>query len=110
MTDSSARLDAVAEAMADADDGIIFGLLTPDEADFYRRMAQAAIDALGLTQVEQWVPVTESGDRWEPRSEASAKAALVRYPVGIDYQDGYGGVTHIQHESRLVSPWVRSDV
>jgi hypothetical protein len=45
-------IDEVAEAMADADDGIIFGLLTPDEAEFYRRMAAAAVAAVSPTQTE----------------------------------------------------------
>jgi hypothetical protein len=53
VTELRPDIDEVAEAMADADDGIIFGLLTPEEAEFYRRMAQAAITASGWSAVEQ---------------------------------------------------------
>jgi hypothetical protein len=38
-------VEQMAERMADADDGIIFGLLTPDEAEHYLRMARAAMNA-----------------------------------------------------------------
>lgn len=43
IVDTDADLERVAERMADADDGIIYGLLTPDEAGFYLRMAGAAL-------------------------------------------------------------------
>lgn len=52
-------IDKVAEAMADADD-IIFGLLTPDEAEFYRRMARAAVAAMG------WEPAAAVGEGTHP--------------------------------------------
>ena len=63
---------------------------------------------MDMIREERWVPVTESGDRWAPRSKESAQAALRDYPVGGAFSDGavWDGVERIVYEVRYVSPWV----
>lgn len=39
-------VERVAAELADADDGIIFDLLTPDEAEFYLKLARRALTAV----------------------------------------------------------------
>lgn len=76
----------------------------------YRRMAQAVIDSLGLAREEQWVPISQSGARWQPRDHGLALAALDLYGVASPTQlaQGFGDpLTHVEHETRLVSPWKR---
>ena len=61
----------------------------------------------GLTREEQWVPVEESGDRWQPRDEYRAHAALDLYGAHgpMHAVDLDSPVDHIDHESRWVSDW-----
>lgn len=106
-------VDAVARALFHCDTGspVPFEDLAQLAQDRYRALARAAIDALGLTEEHQWVPVQSDGHRWEPRSEGLANAAYALYRRGghahnaaLDHP-----VDHIEHESRLVSGWVRKD-
>lgn len=91
MTD---QLDAVARALANAIWGgtaeeDAFDLLSPGEQDTYRGWAQAAIDALGLTEEWRcigWVSTSTEKTAW-----------LQRQSNGGEVQ------------ARLVSPWVRKD-
>lgn len=55
----------------------------------------------------RWVPVTESGERLKPRSEAEADLLLELMPAGSTYSDGapIDGVTHVIHQQRLVTEW-----
>lgn len=74
--------------------------------------AQHLIDALRLTEEHQWVPITESGRRWQPRDKGLAAAALDLYGTSGSLQvvEEHGDpLSHIEHESRLVSEWVRKD-
>lgn len=61
----------------------------------------------GLTRDEQWVPVEESGHRWEGRHEAGAMYVLDRFGADGPWHDSYmdSPVTHIDHECRFVSGW-----
>lgn len=79
-------VDTVAQAMWAAYPGFGTRPLPEHLRQRYRWMAQAMIDELGLTEEHQWTPVESSGHRWQPRTEELA----------------------IEHETRLVSPWVRA--
>ncbi len=63
-------------------------------------------------EYEQWVPVTESGDRWNPRSKALAEEDLRIWPAGVNYADGYpgDGITHLEYRKVRVfyGPWRRA--
>ena len=56
----------------------------------------------------QWIPVTESGDRWAPRSKEEAERALIEVPVGGLWLTGepWDGVARIEHQVRYVTEWV----
>lgn len=57
---------------------------------------------------ERWVPVSESGKRWEGRTRNEALEAMSNYPAGGSFLDGepWDGITHIEREVRFVSQWV----
>ena len=110
-------VDAVAQAIFEADPagaklvGRAWTEVDEWERNCYRKFARAAIDALGLTEEHQWVPVQSDGHRWEPRSEGLANAAYALYRRGghahnaaLDYP-----IDHIEHEVRLVSGWVGTE-
>lgn len=61
----------------------------------------------GLTREEQWVPVEQSGHRWQPRDQALALAALDLYGARgpMHAADIDSPVDRIDHESRWVSGW-----
>ncbi|NKR90578.1 hypothetical protein GS483_00350 [Rhodococcus hoagii] len=64
------------------------------------------VDAVDVE--ERWVPVTESGARWAPRSREKADAALADWPAGGTGPNGlrgYDGVTHIVHERLVRTDW-----
>jgi hypothetical protein len=52
IVDTDADIEWVADQMAKADD-IIYGLLTSDEAEYYQRLARAALAAARVVQEEQ---------------------------------------------------------
>ncbi len=87
--------DAVAQAIFEYDWGgepvwkRDFTKLNADDQDHYRRMAQAAIDTLGLT--EEWRCIGWAFTRDE-------EAAWKQHEA-----------TGREVQSRLVSPWVRKD-
>lgn len=56
---------------------------------------------------DRWIPVSESGQRFAPRSKAEADALLLQMPAGSTYSDGgpMDGVAHIVHERRFVTEW-----
>lgn len=103
---ATGHVERVAEALAAAD-GYAYGLksVPPGSRSQYLKLAQAAIEALGLTEEHQWVPIAEDGSRWEPRSEGDAEAAMIMN--SRDFGEPWN-ITRIDHESRLVSPWVQA--
>jgi hypothetical protein len=85
------EIDAVAEAMCTADD-YIWGLLIPDEADHYRRMAGAAVDVLQLK--EEWGIRCGDNIVRSGTSAENAKSKAAQWPESFEAT------------SRLVGPWV----
>lgn len=79
-----------------------------DLSDFEAHVAAEIDKALGgLTREEQWVPVEQSGHRWQPRDQALALAALDLYGARgpMHAADIDSPVDRIDHESRWVSGW-----
>lgn len=98
-------IDAVAEAIC-AVDPDMQGVLWPGKSepgkDKYRRMAQAAIDALGLT-AEWGINYTDSLDRHPDFIESLDSTPSPRVREMVDLWTRRALVT------RLVSPWVKDD-
>jgi len=69
-------------------------------------VAAAVVASLELREEEQWVPVEEGGNRWEPRGKELAHSALALYSAGgpCDFEDTVP-LSHVVHESRVVGPW-----
>jgi hypothetical protein len=91
------QLDAVAQAIAEDADDCYWNLLAPDEREPYYKRAQAAIDALQLT--EEWGVVSpreeEPNQRFDFRVSADKQAAA---------RTGHGIPSTVV--SRLLGPWV----
>lgn len=53
-------------------------------------------DEPAFEEYEEWMPVTESGEYWRPRTKAQAMEDMRWHPVGSTYSDGepYDGITH----------------
>lgn len=49
-----------------------------------------------VEEYEEWMPVSESGERWRPRTKAQALEELRDWPAGVRYGDGEpgDGITH----------------
>lgn len=60
-----------------------------------------------LIREDRWIPVSESGDRWAPRSLEAAQEAMAEYPAGGTYTTGepWDGIVRIEHEVRYVTEW-----
>lgn len=117
MTDS-ARIDAVAEAICEAEGHIRLNQF-PDTQDTYRRMAQAALDALQLT--EEWAVYTDRNTRGElvnTQLKAENQVAAVELADNLVEKfwrkhEGVAGAGMVKPNpevrSRLISSWVRVD-
>ena len=103
------HIDKAAEAIAHAAPPSCVPWESANESwrDAYRRMAEAVIAALQLTEATVWVPIAESGEEWAERSEGDAKRALSHYPPGGKFPDGdpWDGIVRIERRQRLVGPW-----
>lgn len=65
-----------------------------------------------LSVEERWVPVAESGERWEPRSREQAAMASTGWPAGGCYEgtdDPYDGIVRVDHEVRWTTEWFVAD-
>jgi hypothetical protein len=83
---------------------VLIAALTADHTD---DILDALVNAGALRVEDAWVPVAESGERWERRSRAEAQIAHRGYPVGGAYSSGelWDGITHIEHERRYLTDW-----
>lgn len=61
----------------------------------------------GYVREERWVPITEMGDRWAPRSREEAEKAMRETPVGGKWLTGeeWDGIERIDREVRYVTEW-----
>lgn len=98
--DDSARLAVVAEAICEAEGHHWFSQF-PETQDDYRRMAQAAIDALQLTGETAFSYTHLESGRSTILESTSSDVRVARKIAGDTHE--FAAV------SRLVSPWVRSD-
>ncbi|WP_037178333.1 hypothetical protein [Rhodococcus sp. UNC363MFTsu5.1] len=72
-------------------------------------LAKAGHEVVQAVSIEErWVPVTESGERWAPRSRDRAEEAMRDWPVGgVFEQSGepYDGIVRVVHERRVTTDW-----
>ena len=61
----------------------------------------------GYTREERYIPVTQLGDRWAPRSLEEAEEDMRAFPVGGKWLTGeeWDGIERIEREVRYVTEW-----
>jgi hypothetical protein len=112
-------VDTVARAIFDADMAYeprgkwFWESLHPSDQEGYRRQAQAAIDALGLT--EEWVAVTDGGVGHPSEKRVDAEETLrVVESNNARFLRNEGRIPEVglnpRIHTRLVSPWVKAEI
>lgn len=82
-------------------------VLGSDDPRVHEAMLAALVEHGVLRVDDQFIPVTQAGERWGARSRKQAVEAMHDWPVGGRWNTGkeWDGIERIDHETRVASEW-----